>query len=56
MKAAIIYWSKGGNTEKVALAIKEGLETSGVQVSFLKTNEAKNLDWFDYDLVGVGFP
>ena len=56
MKAAIIYWSKGGNTEKVALAIKEGLETSAVQVSFLKTDEAKNLDWFDYDMVCVGFP
>jgi flavodoxin len=56
MKAAIIYWSKGGNTEKVALEIKEGLEGSGVLVSFLKTSEAKNLDWFDYDLVCASFP
>ena len=56
MKAAIIYWSKGGNTEKVALAIKEGLEGAGAQVSFLKTGEAKDLDWFEYDLVCIGFP
>ena len=56
MRAAIIYWSKGGNTEKVALAVKEGLEASGVQVTFLKTAEAKNLDWFDYDLICIGFP
>ena len=56
MKAAVIYWSKGGNTEKVALAIKEGLEASGVQVSFLRVGEAKDLDWFDYDLISIGFP
>ena len=56
MKAAIIYWSKGGNTEKVALAIKEGFETSGGQVSFLKTSAANYLDWFDNDLVCIGFP
>jgi len=56
MKTAIIYWSKGGNTEKVALAIKEGLEGAGVQVALLRTNEAKDLDWFDYDLICVGFP
>ena len=56
MKAAVIYWSKGGNTEKVALAIKGGLEASGVQVSFMRTSEAKDLDWFDYDVVSIGFP
>jgi len=56
MKAAIIYWSKSGNTEKVALAIQEVLEGSGAQVTFLRSDGAKDLDWFDYDLVCVGFP
>jgi flavorubredoxin len=56
MKAAVIYWSKSGNTEKVARAIKEGLETSGVQVIFRRTEETEDLDWFEYDLVCVGFP
>ena len=40
MKAAILYWSKSGNTEKVSLAIKEGLETAGAQVDCLKIGEA----------------
>ena len=31
MDAIIVYWSKTGNTEKVALAIQEGLE-GGVDV------------------------
>ncbi len=56
MKAAIIYWSKTGNTEKVATALKEGLESAGVDVLFKKTEEAKEIDFFDYDLVCFGFP
>lgn len=55
-KAVIIYWSKTGNTEKVANSIKEGLNDAGVDVSLLKTDEAGDLDYFDYDLVCIGFP
>jgi flavorubredoxin len=54
--ALIVYWSKTGNTEKVALAIKEGLENSGVQVQLKKPEEAENIDYFDYNLVCVGAP
>ncbi|KPK93664.1 MAG: hypothetical protein AMJ94_02755 [Deltaproteobacteria bacterium SM23_61] len=56
MKAAILYWSKSGNTEKAALAIKAGLEASGVGVTYRRVEEAGDLEWFDYDLVCVGFP
>lgn len=55
-KAAIIYWSQTGNTEKVALAIKEGLERVGVNVSLMRVEGAEGIDYFDYDLVCVGFP
>lgn len=55
-KALVVYWSKTGNTEKVALAIKAGLEEAGVNVALKKPEEAENLDWFDYDLVCVGSP
>ena len=56
MKVAIIYWSKTGNTEKVAFAIKEGLEASGVNVVLKRTEEAKDIDFYDYDLICMGFP
>ncbi len=56
MKAAILYWSKTGNTEKVAQAIKEILEASGVDVLLKRTEEAEDVDWYSYDLVCVGFP
>jgi multimeric flavodoxin WrbA len=54
--ALIVYWSKKGNTEKVALAIKEGLENAGVEVHVKKPEEAESIDYFDYDLVCVGAP
>jgi flavodoxin len=56
MRAAVVYWSKTGNTEKVALAIRESLETAGVQVRFKKTEEAEDIDFYDYDLFCIGFP
>ena len=57
MKSAlIIYWSKTGNTEKVANVIKQGLEETGTQVTVKKPEEAENIDYFDYDLVCVGAP
>jgi flavodoxin len=54
--ALIIYWSKTGNTEKVAAAIKQGLEETNVQVTLKKPEEAEDIDYFDYDLVCVGCP
>lgn len=54
--AVIIYWSKTGNTEKAALSIRDGLEEAGWEVSLRKTDEADDIDYFDYDLVCIGFP
>lgn len=54
--ALIIYWSKTGNTEKVAYAIQQGLEKADVNVTLKTLEGAENLDYFDYDLVCVGFP
>ena len=55
-QAVIVYWSKTGNTEKVAQAIKEGLEEAGIKVAVKKPEDAEDLDFFGYDLVCVGFP
>ncbi len=56
MNAIIIYWSKTGNTEKVALAIQKGLKEAGVNVSFHRVEDGEDVDFYDYDLVCVGFP
>ncbi len=56
MNAAVIYWSKSGNTEKVASAIKEGLEAAGAKVVLRRVEDAKDIGFFSYDLICVGFP
>lgn len=55
-RAVIIYWSKTGNTERVASEINEGLAEAGVDVSLMRVEEAEGVDYFDYDLVCLGFP
>jgi flavodoxin len=54
--ALIVYASNTGNTQKVALAIKEGLEAGGMHVDLKKPAEAADADFFAYDLVCVGTP
>jgi flavorubredoxin len=54
--ALIIYFSKTGNTEKVAFAIKRGLEKAGLKVTVKKVNEATEEELYDYDLVCFGSP
>ena len=56
MDAIIVYWSKTGNTEKVALALQEGLREAGVSVVLTKVEDAGEVDFYAYDLVCLGFP
>ena len=56
MNAIIIYWSKTGNTEKVALAIQEGLQEAGANVLLKRVEDAGDVDFYAYDLVCIGFP
>jgi len=55
-KALIVFWSKTGNTKKVAVAIIQGLEEAGLQVEMKEQYEAEDVDFFAYDLVCVGAP
>jgi flavodoxin len=52
----IVYFSSTGNTQKVAYAIKDGLETRDLQVELKKPQEAKEDNFYNYDLVCVGSP
>jgi len=55
-KAVIIYDSKTGNTEKLAFIIEESIEKAGFNVLTVKVDEAKDIDFFNYDLVCIGTP
>ena len=54
--ALVVYFSNTGNTEKVANAIKEGLEQAGLKVDSKKPQDAVDIDFYSYDLVCVGSP
>lgn len=52
----IIYWSGTGNTEKVANAIREGIERVGLKPAIKRIAEAESEELLDYDLVCLGSP
>jgi hypothetical protein len=56
VKTAVIYWSETGNTEKVAVTINDALEAAGAEVLLKRVEQAGDIDWYDYDLVCIGFP
>ena len=54
--ALIVCFSSTGNTQKVGLSIKEGLENGGMKTELKKPAEASEADFYSYDLVCVGSP
>ncbi len=55
-RALLVCFSSTGNTQKVANAIREGLEKGGLEVDAKKPREAVPTDFFSFDLVCVGSP
>jgi len=56
LKALLLYHSITGNTEKVARALREGLEGQGCEVVVRKIAEGVPDDLLGYDLVCLGAP
>lgn len=52
----IIYWSGTGNTEKVANAIRKGMERVGLKPTIKRIEDAKSEELLDYDFVCLGSP
>lgn len=56
-KIGIVYYSRGGNTEKMARAIYEGVKSEGeVQVELKKVEEASSEDLLNWEGIIVGSP
>ncbi len=55
-QAVVIYWSNTGNTQKVAESIQKGLADGGVKTGLLKVQDARDINFYDYDLVCFGAP
>jgi len=55
-KAIVIYYSRTGNTKKMAEFIAEGLEKEKIEVSLKKTEEVKVEELLKYDAIIIGSP
>ncbi len=55
-KITIIYYSRGGNNEKMAKAVQEGALAAGAKVNLKKATEATPNDILNCDAVVFGSP
>ena len=55
-KALVLYWTKNGNTEKVARRIFDTLEKAGMDVSISRINKELEVEYLNYNLIFLGAP
>ena len=55
-KTAVVYWSGTGNTEAMAKAVAEGMESAGAQVTMLTPDQVKTSELSAYDAIAFGCP
>lgn len=55
-KAIVIYYSRGGNTKKMAEIIAEGLKKEQVNVDLRDVKDVRADDLLDYDAIIIGSP
>jgi hypothetical protein len=55
-KAVVLFWTKNGNTEKVARRIHDTLQKAGMQVSISLITKDTEIEYLDYNLIFLGAP
>ena len=55
-KVSIIYWSNGGNVEKLANSIAEGVKMSNIEVDIKHVNDSSVDEVFEAEAVALGSP
>jgi flavodoxin len=55
-KILVLYWSKGGNTHKVAETIHTTIQDHGLSSEILEIKEDLEIDVFSYELIFLGAP
>ena len=53
-KTAVVYWSGTGNTEAMAKAVAEGMESAGAQVTMLTPDQVKACELSADDEIAFG--
>ena len=55
-KALVLFWTKNGNTEKVARCIYDTLRNAGMEASMTRIDKDLEVEYLDYNLIFLGAP
>jgi flavorubredoxin len=55
-KAIVLFWTKNGNTEKVAQRINDTLRKAGMEVTMSRIDKDLQVEYLDYNLIFLGAP
>ncbi len=55
-KAAVIYWSMGGNTEAMAFAVAQGAQEAGLETDIRQVSDITPEQALAYDALALGCP
>jgi flavorubredoxin len=55
-KALVLFWTKNGNTEKVARCIHDTLKQAGMDVEIARIGKETEVEYLDYNLIFLGAP
>jgi flavorubredoxin len=55
-KACVLFWTKNGNTEKVAMRIRDTLAAAGMEVAVSRIAKEMTVEYFDHNLLFFGAP
>lgn len=56
MKVLVVYYSRTGNTERMANEVGEGVRDEGVEVKIKKAEKTKAKEFLEYDGIIIGSP
>ena len=55
-KALVVYYSKSGNTKKMAELVSDGLKKEGLEVTLKDVKDVKSDELLNYDCIVMGSP
>jgi flavorubredoxin len=55
-KAIVLFWTKNGNTEKVAQRIRDTLGRAGMEVAMSRIDKDLEVEYLNYNLIFLGAP
>jgi flavorubredoxin len=55
-KALVLFWTKNGNTEKIAKCIYDTVRNAGMEASMTRIDKDLEVEYLDYNLIFLGAP